>query len=142
MTIVGGLSESLSNSSGRISLQQPDAPDALGRIPNVVVDEVVYDDLPPWADADGNGLSLVRADFDANGNFASSWIAATPTPGVFESPFLLGDANLDGAVDFLDISPFIGVLSSGTFLAQADIDGNGVVNFSDISPFINLLSQG
>ena len=141
VTIVGGLSESLSNSSGRISLQQPDAPDALGNIPNVVVDEVVYDDLPPWADADGNGLSLERDDVDANGNFASSWIAATPTPGVFESSFLLGDANLDGIVNFLDISPFITLLSQGTFLGQADTNQDGVVNFLDISPFILLLSQ-
>ena len=141
VTIVGGLSESLSNSSGRISLQQPDALDSLGNIPNVVVDEVVYDDLPPWADADGNGLSLERDDVDANGNFASSWIAATPTPGVFESSFLLGDANLDGIVNFLDISSFITLLSEGTFSAQADANQDGVVNFLDISPFIILLSQ-
>ena len=141
VTIVGGLSASLSNSSGRISLQQPDTPDLQGNIPNVVVDEVVYDDLAPWADADGNGLSLERDDVDANGNFASSWIAATPTPGAFESPFLLGDANLDGVVNFLDISPFILLISTNTFLAQADIDGNGVVNFLDISPFISVLSQ-
>ena len=141
ITIVGGLSASLSNSTGRISLQQPDAPDALGVIPRVVVDEVVYDDLAPWADADGSGQSLERDDVDANGNFSTSWIAAAPTPGVFESSFLLGDVNQDGIVNFLDISPFITQLSVGTFLAEADIDGNGVVNFLDISPFIILLSS-
>ena len=54
---------------------------------------------------------------------------------------LLGDVNLDGRVNFLDISPFISRLSIGTFQVEADIDENGSVNFLDISPFIFLLSQ-
>ena len=54
---------------------------------------------------------------------------------------LLGDINLDGAVDFSDISPFIAVLSSGGFQAEADIDVSGMVDFSDISPFIAILSS-
>ena len=55
---------------------------------------------------------------------------------------LLGDVNQDGAVDFLDISPFIGLLSSGEFQAEADIDDSGVVDFLDISPFIVILGGG
>ena len=55
------------------------------------------------------------------------------------SPVILGDVNMDSAVNFLDISPFIGVLSSGAFQAEADINGDGGVNFLDISPFIQLL---
>ena len=141
VTIVGGLSASLSNSTGRIALQQPDAPDDSGVIPNIVIDEVVYDDLLPWPDADGTGQSLERDDLEANGSFATSWIAATPTPGAFETIFLLGDANLNGVVNFLDITPFISLLSSGTFLDQADINRDGVVNFLDISPFVSILSS-
>ena len=53
---------------------------------------------------------------------------------------VLGDVNLDGVVNFLDISPFISVLSGGPFQVEADIDENGVVNFLDISPFIAILS--
>ena len=135
--IVGDLSASLSNSTGRISLQQPDA---LGDIPHVVVDEVVYDDVAPWPDADGSGQSLQRDDFAASGSLVASWIADAPTPGFFEGQFLLGDINQDGVVNFLDISPFISRLQTGIFLAEADIDGNGLVNFLDISPFISLLS--
>lgn len=56
-------------------------------------------------------------------------------------PLLLGDCNMDGEVNFLDISPFISVLSMGDFLEEADIDENDVVNFLDINPFINLLSN-
>ena len=53
---------------------------------------------------------------------------------------LLGDVNLDGAVNFLDISPFIAILSAGDFQAEADFDQNGEVDFLDISPFIGVLS--
>ena len=55
-------------------------------------------------------------------------------------PFALGDVNRDGAVDFLDISPFITVLASSGFQNEADIDRDGSVNFLDISPFITILS--
>ena len=54
---------------------------------------------------------------------------------------IVGDVNLDGVVDFLDISPFIAVLSAGAFQDEADIDRNGDVNFLDIAPFIGILSE-
>ena len=54
---------------------------------------------------------------------------------------LLGDCNLDGNVNFLDISLFINVLSTQDFLAQADCNQDGGVNFLDISPFIGFLSS-
>ena len=57
-----------------------------------------------------------------------------------ETLLLLGDVNQDGMVNFLDISPFIGILSSGDIQAEADIDQNGTVNFLDIAPFIGILA--
>ena len=140
VTVVGGFSAALSNSTGRISLQQPDTPDLLGVIPHVVVDEVVYDDLAPWGDADGSGLTLERDALAANGSLAASWIADVPTPGDFEhEDCLLGDPNLDGAIDFADIPSFIAVLQSGSYLKEADINQDGVVDFTDIPVFIDLL---
>lgn len=59
---------------------------------------------------------------------------------LFAPPFLLGDVNLDGTVNFLDINPFISLLSAGGFQDEADIDRTGTLNFLDISPFISLLS--
>ena len=41
----------------------------------------------------------------------------------------------------MDISPFISILSAGDNLQEADINGDGAVNFLDISPFIGLLSS-
>ena len=56
------------------------------------------------------------------------------------SDTLKGDVDLDGDVDFLDIAPFIAVLASTGFQAEADVDCSEVVDFLDIQPFIELLS--
>ena len=63
--------------------------------------------------------------------------------GIFTANFsvLLGDVNLDGSVDFRDIAPFVGVLASRGFQAEADINEDGEVNFFDISPFIFFLAS-
>jgi len=140
VTIVGGFSGSLSNSSGRISLQQPDTPDLLGVIPHVVVDELVYDDLAPWPFADGSGLVLERDDVAASGLLSGSWTAAAPTPGSFEHDFLCGDINQDGFINFLDISPFIDLLAANAFQAEADFNGDGLVTFLDICGLIDKLA--
>ena len=54
---------------------------------------------------------------------------------------LLGDVNQDGAINFLDITPFIALLNNGDYQLEADIDQNAVVDFLDISPFINIITQ-
>ena len=41
---------------------------------------------------------------------------------------ILGDCNQDGEVTFLDIAPFIEILSANSFLDQADCNQDGVVN--------------
>ena len=53
---------------------------------------------------------------------------------------LLGDANVDGTVDFSDIAPFIAILSTNGFLAQADVNQDNLVDFQDIAVFINILA--
>ena len=55
-------------------------------------------------------------------------------------PVLRGDVNLDSTVDFDDISPFITILATGDFQAEADVDTSGEVTFDDILPFIEILS--
>ena len=54
-------------------------------------------------------------------------------------PSDIGDVNHSGTVDFLDISPFIAILSSSGYQREADCNGDGVVNFLDIAPFVALL---
>ena len=53
-----------------------------------------------------------------------------------------GDVNQDGTVDFFDIQPFIDVLSSGEFQAEADVNCDTVVDFFDIQAFIDILAGG
>ena len=60
--------------------------------------------------------------------------------GTVDRGVLLGDVNLDGVVNFLDIPSFISILSSGGFQAEADFDQSGFVDFLDITPFVAILT--
>lgn len=53
---------------------------------------------------------------------------------------MLGDVDRNGVANFLDIGPFIALLSDGGFQEEADIDEDESVNFLDIGPFIGILS--
>ncbi len=60
-----------------------------------------------------------------------------------EERVILGDVNRSGVVNFLDIAPFIMLLSAGgSDQAEADINGDEIINFLDIAPFITLLAGG
>lgn len=56
------------------------------------------------------------------------------------SPHLLGDVNLDGTINLLDVSPFVSLLNSGGYLVEADTDQNCQVNLLDVGAFVDLLS--
>ena len=56
-------------------------------------------------------------------------------------PVLRGDVNLDSEVNFLDIQPFVGILSTGEYQAEADFDEDCEVTFLDIQPFAFSLSE-
>ena len=57
-----------------------------------------------------------------------------------EPKVLLGDINLDGVVNLLDVAPFVDLISSGAFQAEGDFNMDGVVNLLDIGPFVDALS--
>jgi len=69
-----------------------------------------------------------------------SHIADTFVAQFATASIILGDVNLDSNVNFSDISPFISVLFSGSYLPEADVNQNGTVDFLDISPFIGVLN--
>jgi len=58
------------------------------------------------------------------------------------SAVVLGDVNLDGNVNALDISGFINRLTTGTYQAEADINQDLAVNALDISGFVSCLTGG
>ena len=76
--------------------------------------------------------SALNGDYTAIGNYRLTLSVGTDV--------VLGDANLDGAVDFSDIASFIAILSSNEFLAQADVNQDDLVDFSDIAGFIGILA--
>jgi hypothetical protein len=53
---------------------------------------------------------------------------------------LLGDVNMDGMVDLLDIAPFVDLLTNLQYQAEADINQDGNVDLLDVTPFVGLLS--
>ena len=55
---------------------------------------------------------------------------------------LLGDVNLDGAVNLVDVDPFVDLLGIGDYQAEADCNQDGVVNLLDVDPFIAILVGG
>ena len=82
------------------------------------------------------GVNNSNADFNDRSNAVYASFAEASS-----SETLIGDVNTDGVVNFLDIAPFIGVLSTpGSFQAEADINEDGVVSFLDIASFIGVLA--
>ena len=55
---------------------------------------------------------------------------------------LLGDVNIDGVVNLLDVDFFIDRLGTGTYQAEADCNEDGVVNLLDVDFFIAILGGG
>ena len=54
---------------------------------------------------------------------------------------LLGDVNLDGIVNLLDVIPFVVRLTNGSFQIEADCNVDGTVNLLDVDPFIDILNS-
>ena len=77
---------------------------------------------------------------DSNSNIGALFIDDTSIMGSLPmSAVILGDVDMNGVVDFLDIPAFIAVLQAGAFKAEADADQDEVVNFLDIPAFIAIL---
>ena len=55
---------------------------------------------------------------------------------------IIGDVNGDGAIDLLDVQPFVMALTGGTYLCEADINEDGALDLLDVQPFVLLLSGG
>lgn len=54
---------------------------------------------------------------------------------------LLGDCNRDGEVNSLDIGAFISVITGNRpFMAEADINGDGLADARDVSAFLQMLN--
>lgn len=57
-----------------------------------------------------------------------------------EASILLGDVNLDGIVSLLDVQPFVNLIATGGYQAEADINLDGFVDLLDVGPFVAILT--
>ena len=87
------------------------------------------------ADPEGLMGSASRVTSREGGNAAKLIIT-------FSGDVLIGDINMDGDVNLLDVAPFVDLISTGTFQAEADINDDGDVNLLDVAGFVELLAGG
>ena len=149
VAIVGPYAGNLSNSGEAVRLMKPLVPGAT-ESGDVLVDQVGYDDIAPWPTAaDGAGQSLQRLKPALFGNSAASWQSLPPSPGVTRS-VAIGDMNLDGIVNGVDVDDFVLALSDPAAYAlkhgipataAGDVDGDGDVDFDDIDDFVLRIQQ-
>jgi len=52
---------------------------------------------------------------------------------------LIGDLNLDGVVNVVDVIVCVNIVLSGSFDAIADLDGNNINNILDIINLVNII---
>ena len=54
---------------------------------------------------------------------------------------LLGDLNVDGSVNLLDVQPLVDAINLNFFQTEGDINSDGSVNLLDVQPFIDALTD-
>ena len=89
--------------------------------------------LAPDGDNNLTSADIVPLTFNVDADEEGFSINHIPAQSIavvtFDMPIMLGDCNLDGVVNFFDISPFIAILSFGPYLAEADTNEDGFVSF-------------
>ena len=134
VTILGPWSGQLANASEEIELRRPDAPQQppaadAGFVPYLLVERVVYADLPPWPQvADGSGWSLQRVSSSGYGNDATNWIGAPPTLNIAADT---GDTDGDGMPDVYENQFPLALNPNNPNDGTLDYDGDGMTNFQE-----------
>ena len=83
----------------------------------------------------GSGDPPLNADFDRGVNSLTA-------DAVVYNVELLGDVNGDGAVNGLDVDPFVDTLLSGLYAPDADMNLDGFVNGLDVDLFVDAVVGG
>lgn len=103
---------------------------------------VLFDEAP------GSALESYPSAVDISGNllavgsnFAQNTMGYRGEFFLYDFGRLIGDVNRDGAINLIDVGPFVDALSGSYFQFEADINEDGAVNALDISPFVDLLNN-
>ena len=132
--LVGGYDGQLNDQGESVRLDRPDSPPAEDPdyIPNMLEDQVTYDVVAPWPNANGTRTSLTRVTTTSFGSFPNSWVAATPSPGQtdFDVDPVSGDVNGDGNTDSEDIDLVcVGVRTADLVY---DLNQDGSTDLADV----------
>ncbi len=73
----------------------------------------------------------------SQGPFPSAWMVRATGEAAIECP---ADFTGDGALDFFDVSAFLGAFNAGQ--NSADLNDDGVLDFFDVSMFLSFYTQG
>jgi hypothetical protein len=134
-----------------------DGPDASDTVVRVIFDYLggggfVSTEEPMYAErafdvpeADGrDDVYFAWESASAGGDAADAlwWAIDSITVSGGGGDVVLGDVNLDGEVNGLDVDPFVGLVTSGTFQAEGDMNDDGVVNGLDVDPFVAAVVGG
>jgi lamin tail-like protein/CotH protein len=136
--VVGPFEVELDDITGRVAVERPQAPDALGDpVSWSILDETIYFHRSPWpAISDEAGASLQRQPSLLAGNDPVGWRSAPPTP--VHPPAITEDINADGNVNFLDFSAlaraWLSELNDPGWNQACDLADplDGVVDFADL----------
>ena len=95
---------------------------------------------------DWDGITLTSTFAEIVTEAAAIWDTAklytTGEVTLLSAEIMLGDVNLDGEVNGLDVDPFVDVLLHGPYSAEADVNEDGVVNGLDVDPFVTAVVGG
>lgn len=90
-------------------------------------------------------FSVTISGMAMHASFAGARVAAfntaEPLDVTFGGKVLLGDVDGDGEVTLADIAPFVEILSTGEYTAEADINQDNSVDLADIPLFVDVLAN-
>ena len=95
-----------------------------------------------FASADGAGIDSIGAFDPIEDGSTPGELNGGDSGDACPSGFEVGDVNMDGIIDLLDVGPFVNSITTGVFQCEADVDGSGAVDLLDVGPFVDLLTGG
>jgi hypothetical protein len=110
----------------------------------LLTDKTTVSGLPTRAAAISGSGSELALFFEAetNGGTEAYVFDNIQIIGETGSEVLLGDVNLDSDVNGLDVDPFVGLVTSGGYQAEADMNQDDAVNGLDVDPFVAAIVGG